>query len=63
MDFLYHDEMIRRSRKSFMNNLLVNNVALCVGRQGNVTGSDIYDIIYMSENIVDLNITFVEVAN
>ena len=48
--------MIERSRKSFMNNLLVNNVALCVGRQGNVTGSDIYDIIYMSQNIVDLNL-------
>ncbi|MBL7127465.1 MAG: N-6 DNA methylase [Ignavibacteria bacterium] len=52
----YHDEMIERTRKENMRHMLEDNVALCVGRQGSATGSDIYDIVYISENIVDLNL-------
>lgn len=52
----YHDELIERSRRKFMNNFSSNNVSLCIGRQGSATGSDIYDIVYISENIVDLNL-------
>lgn len=53
---LYHDDMIERSRKDFMQNMLEENIALCVGRQSSVIGSDVYDIVFISENIVDLNL-------
>ncbi|GBD91594.1 N-6 DNA Methylase [bacterium BMS3Abin04] len=52
----YHDEMIERSRKDVMTNFFEENIALCVGRQGSVIGSDIYDIVFIAENIVDLNL-------
>jgi predicted helicase len=52
----YHDEMIERSRKSFMSHMLNENVAFCVGRQFSVIGSVNYDIVFVTENIVDLNL-------
>lgn len=33
-----------------------NNIALCIGRQSNVIGSDDYDIIFVAEQIVDFNL-------
>jgi predicted helicase len=52
----YHDTMIERSRKEIMHHMQKGNLALCVGRQGSVTGSNNYDIVFVSENIVDLNL-------
>jgi len=52
----YHDEMIERSRKDIMRNMIKENIALCIGRQSSVIGSDIYDIVFISENIVDFNL-------
>jgi predicted helicase len=52
----YHDELIERSRKSFMSNMLNENLAFCVGRQFSVIGSNNYDIVYITESIVDLNL-------
>jgi predicted helicase len=53
---LYHDEMVERSRKDVMQHMLKENIALCVGRQFSVIGSGNYDIVFISENIVDLNL-------
>ena len=39
-----------------MKNFLEKNISICVGRQGSVTGSNIYDIVYISENILDYNL-------
>jgi len=32
------------------------NISLCVGRQGNVVGSPIYDVMFVTDKIVDLNL-------
>ncbi len=45
-----------RPRGETMRHLLKENTALCVGRQSGVIGSDTYDIVFVSENIVDLNL-------
>jgi predicted helicase len=45
-----------RPRFEIMRHMLEDNLALCVGRQGSVTGSNNYDIVFVSENIVDLNL-------
>ena len=52
----YHDDLVERSRKSLMSNMLNENLAFCIGRQFSVIGSNIYDIVFISENIVDLNL-------
>jgi predicted helicase len=52
----YHDTMIERSRKEIMHHMQEGNIALCVGRQGSVTGSNNYDIVFVSEDIVDYNL-------
>ncbi|MHB8854540.1 MAG: type ISP restriction/modification enzyme [Ignavibacteriaceae bacterium] len=43
-------------RGEVMRHILEENVALCVGRQSSVIGSDKYDIVFISENIVDFNL-------
>jgi predicted helicase len=53
---LYHDEMIERSRKEILQHLLHQNLALLIGRQGSVIGSEYYNIVFISEQIVDLNL-------
>lgn len=53
---LYHKEMIERSRKEILKNLLLPNLALLIGRQSSVIGSDAYDIVFISEQIVDFNL-------
>lgn len=53
---IYHDEMVERMRKETMHHMLEPNIALCVGRQFSVIGSDNYDIVFVSEHIVDFNL-------
>ncbi len=48
--------MIERSRKEILKHLLHDNLALCIGRQSSVIGSDKYDIVFITENLVDLNL-------
>jgi predicted helicase len=43
-------------RGEIMYHMQEDNLALCVGRQGSVTGSNNYDIVFVSENIVDYNL-------
>lgn len=53
---MYHPTLVARRVEKVMAHLLQSNVALCVGRQGSATGSEDYDIVFISENIVDLNL-------
>jgi predicted helicase len=43
-------------RGETMRHLLAENIALCVGRQFSVIGDEIYNIVFVSEDIVDLNL-------
>ncbi len=43
-------------RGEVMQHLLQKNISLCVGRQGGAVGSGNYDIVFIAENIVDLNL-------
>ncbi len=43
-------------RGEVMRHILEENIALCVGRQSSVIGTGTYDIVFVSENIVDLNL-------
>ena len=43
-------------REDVMQHMLEENIALCVGRQSSVIGSDNYDIVFASEQIVDFNL-------
>lgn len=52
----YHDSIIARRVFDVMSNFMEENIALCIGRQSSVIGSDNYDIAFISENIVDLNL-------
>lgn len=39
-----------------MCHLMEENIALCIGRQGSVIGSEYYDIVFVSDSIVDFNL-------
>ena len=43
-------------REDVMQHMLEENVALCIGRQSSVIGSANYDIVFVSEQIVDFNL-------
>jgi predicted helicase len=43
-------------RGDVMQHLLNENIALCIGRQSSVIGSDNYDIVFVSEYINDFNL-------
>jgi len=47
---------ICRPRGDIMKHLIKDNLAICVGRQGSATGSNNYDIVFISDKIVDLNL-------
>ena len=53
---LFHDEMIERTRRDIMSNLQEENIALCVGRQFSVIGSENYDIVFVTNEITDYNL-------
>lgn len=53
---LYHDEMVERTRKEVMKEMIEENQGICIGRQGSVIGSDLYDIVFITGRIVDLNL-------
>jgi predicted helicase len=54
--FIYYDKTrIERARFEKMQHMLNENIAILIGRAGNVTGSKTWDIIFISNSIVDLN--------
>ncbi len=52
----YHDALIERSRKDIMRHMFQENIAITIGRQASAVGSDIYDIVFISNFLVDLNL-------
>lgn len=52
----YHDALIERARKNIMVNMQEENIALCIGRQWSTVGSESFDVVFVSNNIVDFNL-------
>lgn len=52
----YHPAVIERSREEVMRHMSESNLALCIGRAGSVTGSDIWDVAYVSNHPTDFNL-------
>ena len=52
----YHPTVIERGREEVMQHMSRTNLALCVGRSGAVIGSKIWDIAFVSDSLVDLNL-------
>jgi predicted helicase len=55
----YHKAVIERSRPEVMSHILTgNNLALCIGRAGQVVGPETWDILFCSKSIQDLNLFY-----
>jgi len=55
----YHNAVIERSRKEVMQHMIQENLGLCIGRAGQVVGLEkLWNVVYVSENIVDLNLFY-----
>ena len=53
----YHDDLVTRSRKNVMKHLLAgDNMAMCVGRAGQVVGDTTWNIVSISKTIANLNV-------
>jgi predicted helicase len=55
-NIFYHDALVWRTVKKIMSHMLEENIALCVGRQFSVIGSDNYDIVFVIDKMVDFNV-------
>jgi predicted helicase len=56
---LYHDAVIERSRKEVMQHMIQDNLALCVGRAGQVVGLEKpWNIVFCSHHIEDFNLFY-----
>jgi predicted helicase len=51
----YHDYIVARKVESVMSNMLHNNLGLVSGKNWASVGSKVYDLAFLSENIIDLN--------
>ena len=52
----YHDALIERPRMNVMRHMLAGeNLSLLVGRQGQVVGSQLWDLVLVSRNMIDFN--------
>jgi predicted helicase len=51
----YHDYIVARKVQSVMSNMLHNNLGLVSGKNWASVGSKVYDLAFISENILDLN--------
>lgn len=47
---------ICRPRKDVMQHMLSENVGLCIGRQWSSVGSDIFDVFFIADSIIDFNL-------
>jgi len=55
----YHDEVIERSRKEIMHHMMQENLALCIGRAGQVVGLEKpWNIVFCSDCIEDFNLFY-----
>lgn len=54
----YHNDMVDWSRDKVMRHMLRSNLGLVVGRQGQVVGSMPWNLVFISDNITDLNLYY-----
>ena len=54
----YADYMIHRTRAEVMNQMLRPNLALCVGRAGGAAGNQEWNIIFVTNTLVDMNLFY-----
>jgi predicted helicase len=52
----YSPEIMERPRLPFMNLMMRDNVAIVVGRAGQATGSEVWDVAFCADKPVDLNL-------
>ena len=53
----YHDSLVWRTVRRIMRHMLVgDNLGLCIGRAGQVTGSDFWDVAFVSKFPSDFNL-------
>ncbi len=53
----YHDDLIARSRRNLMNHLLAGkNIAMCVGRAGQAVGEPLWNLVFISKTIANINL-------
>ena len=53
----YHDDLVARPRRAVMKHLIAgNNIAMCVGRAGQAVEDTTWNLVSISDVIVDLNI-------
>ncbi len=55
----YNDVLVERSRRSVMRHMMQENLALCVGRAGQVVGTEkLWNIVFCSNYIEDFNLFY-----
>ena len=55
----YNDSVVERSRKEVMHNMMHENLALCIGRAGQVVGLEKpWNVVFCAECIEDLNLFY-----
>jgi predicted helicase len=54
----FDDRFIWRLRGNISKNLFKDNIALCVGRQGGTVGAMSWNVVFISESMVDLNLFY-----
>jgi len=55
----YNDAVVERTRREVVHNMIVENLALCVGRAGQVVGVEKpWNIVFCSNHITDLNLFY-----
>jgi Type ISP C-terminal specificity domain/N-6 DNA Methylase len=53
----YHKDLVARPRHEILNSLLLeDNIALIIGRAGKATNSKEWDLVFIADRLVDLNI-------
>jgi len=52
----YSKAIMERARLPFMENMMQENIALAIGRAGQVTGSDEWDVVFCTDCPTDLNL-------
>jgi predicted helicase len=58
-EIFYHDALVERSRKEVMQHMLRENLALCIGRAGQVVGIEHdWNIVFCSAQIEDFNLFY-----
>lgn len=54
---IYHDDLVWRiAWKAMKNMILGDNLAICIGRQWAAVGSDTYDVVWATDEIIDINL-------